>query len=282
MTTTTTAGTTTATTRGAREHARAQAGTTSDSMPTIPATAWPTPPPGIDANRLTWAEQLAGGRYTTKVLARGTRLRLTDIAGSACAHLLLFHAEQPWERINVADTVKIPWQAYLGTGHPLLTDQGRIIATVVADTSGKHDLLCGTSTLAANTAKYGDGTVHSASPAGLELFTVAAAKHGLDRRDLPPSFSLFHGIRVAEDGTLVSEGTAGPGAAVEILLHLPAIVLIANTAHRLDPDPVFATTGLEILAWTAPGDLDDLPSTDPEYLRAVANTDDYLAARGTL
>nr|WP_246220077.1 urea amidolyase associated protein UAAP1 [Phytoactinopolyspora halotolerans] len=251
-------------------------------MPTIPASAWPAPPDGVDATALTWAETVSGGRYTAKVLARGTRLRITDVAGSACAHLLLFNADQPWERLNVADTVKVPWQAYLGTGHPLLTDQGRVIATVVADTSGRHDLLCGTTTLASNTAKYGDGSVHSATPAGFELFTVAAAKFGLTVRDIPPSLSLFHGIRVAADGTLVSEGTAGRRAYVDVLLHLPTIVLIANTAHRLDPSPHFATTGIEVLAWHAGKELDRLPNTGPEYQRAVANTDDYLAARGAL
>jgi uncharacterized protein YcgI (DUF1989 family) len=93
---------------------------------------------------------------------------------------------------------------------------------------------------------------------------------------------LFHGVRVAEDGTLVSEGTSGPGGYVDVLLHLSAIVLIANTAHRLDPSPRFATTGIEVIAWRAHDGLEHLPNTDPEYQRAVANTDDYLAARGAL
>ena len=87
----------------------------------------------------------------------------------ACAHLLLYRADAPWERLNVADTVKVPWQAYLGAGHPLLSDQGRVLATLVADGSGRHDALCGTTSLASNTAKYGDGSLHSASPAGREL-----------------------------------------------------------------------------------------------------------------
>ena len=75
--------------------------------------------------------------------------------------------------------MKVPWQAYLGEGHPLLSDQGRVLATVVADGSGHHDALCGTTTLAGNAAKYGAGEVHSASPAGRELFLLSAAKNGL-------------------------------------------------------------------------------------------------------
>lgn len=267
----------TGTTHAARDHARAQANTVAEAMPIVPASAWPAPPTGR-ASSMTWAETVPGGRYTTKVLARGTRLRLRDIDGAACAHLLLFRADAPHERLNAADTVKVPWQAYLGAGHPLLSDQGRVLATIVVDTSGRHDALCGTTHLAGNTARYGDGALHSASPAGRELFTVAAAKHDLTPRDLPPSVSFFHGVRVGDDGSLVATGNAGAGAIVELLFHLPVIVLLANTAHPLDPRPEFVTTGLEVLAWRAPGDLTSLPDEDPEYVRAVLNTEDAWAA----
>lgn len=267
----------TATTHAARAHARAQSGIVTDGMPTVPASAWPAAPTGRAAS-LVWAETVPGGRYTSKVLARGTRLRLRDIHGAACANLLLFRADAPHERLNVADTLKVPWQAYLGTGHPMLSDQGRVLATIVADTSGRHDALCGTTHLAGNTAKYGAGELHSEAPAGRELFTVAAAKHDLAPRDLPPSLSFFHGVRVEDDGTLTSTGSAGPDTYVELILHLPVIVLLANTAHPLDPAEKFPTSTLEILAWRAPADLDSLPATDPEYQRAVLNTEDAWAA----
>ncbi|MXP20379.1 DUF1989 domain-containing protein [Gordonia sp. HNM0687] len=280
MTTTTADGT--ATTAGAREHARSQAGTITDSMPVVPAANWPNPPAGVNAARLTWAETVPGGRYTSKVLARGTRLRLRDVTGSACAHLLLWRADAPWERLNVADTVKVPWQAYLSTGHPLLSDQGRALATVVADDSGHHDALCGTSTLAGNIAKYGDGLAHSDSPAGRELFTLAAAKHGLTPTDVAPSLSFFHGVVVESDGALTSKGTAGRDKTVDLILHLPCVVAVVNTAHPLDPSPKFDTGPLEVVAWQAPGDLDELlgtvADTDPEYQRAVANSEDVWAA----
>lgn len=274
---------TTATTAGARDHARAQAGTITDSMPVVPASKWPTPPQGVPSEQLTWAETVPGGRYTSKVLARGTRLRLRDLDGTACAHLLLWRADAPWERLNVADTVKVPWQAYLSAGHPLLSDQGRVLATLVSDTSGHHDALCGTTTLSGNTAKYGAGEVESASPAGRELLALAALKNGLTRRDVAPSLSFFHGVRVESDGALVSTGSAGAGTAVELITHLPVIVAIANTAHPLDPAPQFTVGSLEVLAWSAPGDLAEIDATvgerDPEYQRAYLNSEDVWSAR---
>ena len=273
----------TRTTHEAREHARAQAGARAEAMPTLPASAWPQLPEGVAAEDLTWAETVAGGGYASKVLARGTTLRLTDLAGDACAHLLLYNAEGPWERLNVADTVKVPWQAYLGAGHPLLSDQGRVLATLVGDESGHHDALCGTSSKAANEARYGDGDPQGPSPAGRELQILAAAKHGLGPRDIPPSLSFFQGVRVDEDGGLRFQGSAGAGASVELRLELAVIAILANVPHPLDPRPDYTATTLEVLAWkgepTQPSD--PLWSSTPELQRAYLNTADYAAARGT-
>lgn len=272
----------TGTTRGAREHARAQAGTRVEAMPTLPARDWPAPPDGVAAEALTWAETVAGGGYSSKLLARGTTLRLTDLHGDACAHVLLYNAEQPWERLNVADTLKIPWQAYLGAGHPLLSDQGRVLASVVTDTSGCHDALCGSSTRAANEARYGDGAPEGPSPAGRELFVLAAAKHGLGPRDIPPSVSFFQGVHVQPDGALRFDGSARPGTQVELRAELPLVVLVANVPHPLDPRPAYTVSTLELLAWrgapTAPQD--DLWRASPEHERAYLNTTDYADARG--
>ena len=132
----------------ARADARAQGGQVSDWMPYLPASSSPFCPDDVDPDTLTWAETVAPGSYTHKVLARGTRFRLEDPTGEACAHTLVYNALEPTERLNVADTQKIPWQAYLGRGHPLLSGDGRVLATILDDTSGRHDAFCGTSTAA--------------------------------------------------------------------------------------------------------------------------------------
>ncbi|UWE09309.1 urea amidolyase associated protein UAAP1 [Actinacidiphila bryophytorum] len=261
----------TGTTYGARDHARAQDGRRAAAMPLVPA------PDG-----LVWAETVAGGGYTHKVLARGTELRLADPAGTACAHLLLFAEGRPWERLNVADTVKVQWNAYLGAGRLLLSDQGRVLASLVADTSGRHDTLCGTSSAARNTARYGDGSAHGGSPAGRELFLLAAAKQGLGPRDLPPSLSFFQGVRVEPDGALEFIGSAGPGTAVTLRAEQPLTVLLANVPHPLDPRPGYVCGPLEVRARAgAPtGPQDPLWDATPEGRRAFLNTAEHLAARG--
>lgn len=282
-----TAVTGTATTAGARAHAREQHGRTAETMRFVPAASAPARllagmPDGASP---TWAESLAFGRYTSLPLARGTRIRLTDTAGDACVHTLLYRAGNLHERLNAADTVKVPWQAYPGAGHPLLSDAGRLMATIVADTSNRHDALTGATTLAGNTAKYGAGTAHSASPAARELLTLGALKNGLGPRDVAPSLSFFKGVTVDPAASITFTGSAGPGAAVELLLQMDAVLVLANTAHPLDPRPDFTGTAVDILAWHAPQDLDALAAGNlagtltTEHLQALRNTEHDLTAR---
>lgn len=241
-------------TGAARSHARAQAKQAAMRVPVVPA--------DIERSRVVWAESIPPNGYATKVLARGTRLRLVDPYGGACAHLLLYRADAPWERLNVADTMKVPWQAYLHVGHPLLSDQGRLLATMVADSSGRHDTLCGP------------------TATGRNLLLLGALKHGLGVRDVAPSVSLFRGVRVdATSGALDFTGASGSGAAVELLIHLPVVLVLVNAAHPLDPDPVLAD--LDVLAWKAGDELAVPVNHDPEYLRALFNTEAaWLAADG--
>jgi urea carboxylase-associated protein 2 len=270
------------TVHGARADARAQGDRTTDAMAYVPASSTPFPPPGVEPSALTWAETIAGGNYGHRVIARGTRVRLEDVTGQACAHVLVYNALEPWERLNVADTVKIPWQAYLAAGHPLLSGDGRVLATIVADDSGRHDALCGTSTARANQLRYGGSAPEGPSPSGRELFTLAAAKHGLAPRDLPPSVSFFQGIRVGPDGGLTFTGSAGPDKSVELLAELPLIMLIANVPHPVDPRPAYTCGPLRVHAWrsrpTAPED--PRWAASPEAHRYYLNTAEYAAARG--
>ncbi|MFD6463677.1 DUF1989 domain-containing protein, partial [Streptomyces roseolus] len=128
---------------------------------------------------------------------------------------------------------------------------------IVADTSGHHDALCGP------TAE------------GREQLRLAGLKQGLEPRDIAPPVSFFRGVRVEADGALVATGSGGPGAAVDLLVHLPVVLLVANAPHPLDERPA---TDLDVVAWAAPEELAALPSTDPEYLRAVQNTESAWTA----
>lgn len=260
----------------ARAHARAQEGTIAEAMPILPPAAHDLPV-GVAARDILWEETIAGGGYATRRLPRGARLRLIDVNGDACASLLVFNAEMPTERLNVADTVKVQWNAYLGPGKLLLSDMGRVMMSIEADDAQTHDAFCGASNAASNARAYGEGGNWSQFPNARDRLILGAAKHGLTRRDVHPCINLFKGISIAADGaTLLDAGPFAPGRHVTFRCDMDVIVVLANCPHVLDPRP-FSVTPLRATAWRgAPAGPDcAIRNATPEGRRAFLNTDDY-------
>lgn len=261
----------------ARDHARAMAGTIVEAMPVIPPAADDLPA-GVSTADLLWEETVAPGGYATRRLSRGSRLRLIDVNGDACASLMVFNAEMPTERLNVADTVKVQWNAYLGAGKLLLSDMGRALMTLVEDQAETHDTFCGTSNSATNAAKYGDGSNSGAYPNGRDRFILGAAKHGLTRRDVHPCVNLFKGARIEADGAITPlVGPYDAGRSLTLRAEMDVIIVIANCPHVLDPRADYTVTPLRLTAWHGPVTPEDdiYRNATPEGLRAFQNVEDY-------
>ena len=264
--------------KGAQAHARAMGGIRVEAMPTIPASAAGALPPGATPGTMLWEETIAAGGYAAKELARGARLRLVDLHGDACASMLVFNAERPVERLNVADTVKVQWNAYLGAGSMLLSDMGRALMSLVEDGAGTHDTFCGASSARSNAARYGSGDNWGPHPNARDRFLLATAKFGLGRRDIHPCVNWFKGVRIAPDGAVVLDhGPFAPGRALTLRAEMDIIVVLANCPHPLDPRPAYCVAPLRASAWrgapTAPDDA--LRNASPEAQRAFLNVDEY-------
>ncbi|MEA1618253.1 urea carboxylase-associated family protein [Erythrobacter sp. T5W1-R] len=264
--------------KAARDHARAQGGTRVEAMPILPPVADDLPA-GVAADDLVWEETVPDGGYASRRLARGTRLRLIDTKGDACAALNIFNAEMPTERLNVADTVKVQWNGYLGAGKLLLSDMGRVLMSILHDDAGTHDAFCGTSNAASNTRKYGEGRNSGDYPNGRDRLILGAAKHGLTRRDVHPCINLFKGARIEADGAITPQvGPFAPGRTVILRAEMDVIVVIANCPHVLDPRAGWHVTPLRATAWRGPITPADDPVrlAAPEATRAFLNVEDYF------
>ena len=265
--------------RSAREHARSMAGSRVEAMPTVPASAAGDRPATVAAEAMLWEERIAAGGYAGKELARGARIRLVDTDGDACVSMLVFNAERPIERLNVADTVKVQWNAYLGAGRLLLSDMGRVLLSVLHDTAMTHDAFCGPSNARDNAARYGSGENWGPQPNARDRLLLALAKFGLERRDLHPCINWFKGTRVGPDGALVlALGPFAPGRSLVLRAEMSLIVVLANCPHRLDPRPDFCVTPLRVSAWRGPVTPADDPvrNASPEALRAFQNVEEYF------
>lgn len=272
------AGQTLADPKAARDHARAMAGMRVETMPVLPPVADDLPA-DVTADALLWEETIAAGGYTSRRLPRGARLRLIDKGGDACASINIFNAEMPTERLNVADTVKVQWNAYLDAGKLLLSDMGRVMMSILADDAATHDTFCGASNAASNTRKYGEGRNSGDYPNGRDRLILGAAKHGLTRRDVHPCINLFKSARIETDGTITPQiGPFAPGRAMTLRCEMDVIIVIANCPHVLDPREGWHSTTLRATAWRGPISAEDDPvrNAAPEALRAFLNTEDYF------
>ena len=256
----------------AQAHARAMAGTRVEAMPILPAMAEDAPAPVL------WEETVAGGGYASRRILRGTRLRMIDLHGDACASMLLFNAENPLERLNVADTVKVQWNGYLGAGRLMLSDMGRVMMSVLEDGAGTHDAFCGASNEASNARKYASGKNYGPHPNARDRFMLGVAKHGLGRKDVHPCVNWFKGARIEADGAITPQvGPFDAGRAVLLRAEMDLIVVLANCPHVSDPRPEYSITPLRLTAWrdvVTPPD-DALRNATPEGQRAFLNTEDY-------
>jgi uncharacterized protein len=263
---------------GAQAHARAMAGTRVDSMPTVPATAAADRPAGVQAEAMLWDETIASGGYAARQLNRGARLRLVDLKGDACVSMLLFNAERPVERLNVADTLKVQWNAYLGAGRLILSDMGKVMMSVLEDTAGTHDAFCGCSNAAANAARYGDGDNWGPHPNARDRLLLAAGKFGLGRKDIHPCINWFKGVTILPDGATRLVSARRPGQLVTLRAEMDMIVMLANCPHVLDPRPDYTVTPVRALAWRGPSTPADDPirNATPEGLRAFLNVEEEL------
>src|SRR3569832_1735460 len=102
-----------------------------------------------------WVEALPGGCHWSGIIRRGNALRLTDLSGCANVSALFYNAEEKLERYNMPDTLKAQHTAHLTTGHALYSDMGHVLCSVIHDTCGWHDTVCGTSDAATVLVLFG-------------------------------------------------------------------------------------------------------------------------------
>ena len=202
-------------------------------------------------------ETIAPGGYWTRILDRWQRLRIIDVDGRQGCSLLAYNADETSERFNAPDTVKIQNQIFLTTGRVLFSDLGRVLFSIVDDTSGHHDALCRVRRRRARRGSIRPGTYRDLRNEfhrnARDNFVMALGRHGLGRRDLVMSFNPFARVRVAPEGALEWEPGAGaPGAAIELRAEMRVLVAISATPHVLDPSPVYAPGPLRVQVLAAP------------------------------
>ncbi len=237
-------------------------------------------PQPIPGDRLAFEETVPGGAMWSHALRRHDVLRLTDLEGGANASLLLYNRDHLLERYNMPDTLKAQHTAFLTKGRVLYSDMGRILCSMVEDTSGWHDTIAGISDAALVRSKYGVQRYQEHRNAfyrnARDELLVELGKWGLGARDLVPNVNLFSKVVADAEGKLSFSTDHGKqGAVVELRAEMNVLAVMSTCQHPLDPNPTYAPRPLllQVYRGDPPGRDDPCRTSRPENARGFDNTE---------
>lgn len=188
---------------------------------------------------LLYEDKLKGGKHWSMTMRRGTTLTLTDTHGGANVGILFYNPSNTLERYNAPDTLKCQHTFKLTKGHCLYSDMGRIFCSIVEDTHGWHDTVCGNSHKHHIDQRWGERNYQKARnnwlQNGNDAFLVEAGKFGMNRQDLAANLNLFSKVVADETGKLsLAPDSSKAGSTVSLRFEMDTIVLMHTCPHPLN------------------------------------------------
>ncbi len=193
---------------------------------------------------------VAAGEPFMRELKRGQVLRILDLEGNQAVDTLFYSATDPEERYDANATIRAQGNLYLTAGTQLLSSEGNVMLTIVADTCGRHDTLGGACSAESNTVRYALEKRHMHSCRDSFLLALAQWGHGMSKRDLSSNINFFMNVPVTPAGELTfADGISAPGRYVEMRADMDVLVLISNCPQLNNPCNAYNPTPVEILIW---------------------------------
>ena len=182
------------------------------------------------------------------LVRKGQTLRIVDLEGQQAVDTLFYAAHDFGERYCAQGTLAAQGSAYIGTGTRILSNRGRLMATMIADSVGEHDTSAGACSCEANTVRFGHHTRYM--HACRENFVVELAKHGMTKRDIVSNINFFMNVPILPDGELaIVDGVSKPGDYVELRAEMDVLCVISNCPQVNNPCNGFKPTPVRVLIW---------------------------------
>ena len=117
---------------------------------------------------------------------------------------------------------------------------GRIFCSIVEDTVGWHETVCGNSTTEIVKQKWGERSYQDYrnewNQNGYNSFLVELAKYGLGKKDMAANLNLFSAVGVDDEGNLkYLENNSQAGDYIELRFEMDTLVLMHTCPHPLNP-----------------------------------------------
>ncbi|MBU1225292.1 MAG: urea carboxylase-associated family protein [Gammaproteobacteria bacterium] len=236
--------------------------------------------PDLPEDKVLFSELVPGGGHWSYRLPRGTTLRITALDAGANLSLVLYSAQEKLERYNMPDSLKAQHTAHYTRGHVLMSDMGRAMASITADSLDWHDPLGLLLDNRLMHEKYGDHAYQAnrngMTRSGRDGLLIEIGKYGLAKRDLVAPVNFFSKITVDAEGRFrYVPDHAQAGDFVDLRMDMDVLVAFSTAPHPLNPEPAYPASKVGLAVWrSGPALADDYcRGFRPENARALHNTD---------
>lgn len=228
-----------------------------------------------------------GGKWSGYI-RKGKNFSVTTLGEGGNVSLIMYSMLNTSERYNMPDTVKSQNAYFLTKGNVLLSDCGRVMASIVEDSVGWHDSLCGHTTRVLTDERYGYRSYqeyrNNFFRSGEENFVIELMRNGMSESDIVPCLNLFSKVIVEDDGSMhYIDGNSKIGDKITFRTEMDVFLLISNTPHPLDETKEYPSTEIVLeVTDSAPVDSSNDRSVNfnENIHRAFENTWDYLCLLG--
>ena len=102
-----------------------------------------------------FTKEFRPGEKWSGLIGKNKYIHFKALGDNANVSILLYNMRDTSERYNMPDTLKAQYTAHLTKGNVLMSDNGRVLASITEDSLGWHDSICGHTTRKMTDEKYG-------------------------------------------------------------------------------------------------------------------------------
>ena len=195
---------------------------------------------------------IPAGEGWLQQIEAGETFRIIDLEGNQAVDTIFFSAEDVSERYSAQDTIREQGGIYLTTGTRLMSNRGRVMLEITADTCGRHDTLGGACAAESNMVRYGLEKRFMHNCRDTFLLEMAKAGYPVTKRDISHNINFFMNVPVTPEGGLkFDDGVSEPGKYVEMRAVMSVLCLISNCPQLNNPCNAYNPTPVEVAIWRA-------------------------------
>ncbi|NLB52812.1 MAG: urea carboxylase-associated family protein [Syntrophomonadaceae bacterium] len=184
--------------------------------------------------------------FYARHIYKGQVIRITDLEGQQVPDFICFNRYNHVEKISVNNTLLINGNIYATTGHVLYSTHCNPMFTIINDTCGRHDLICGSCSEYSNALRY----KVRGTPNCRDNMISALAPYGVCEAEIPYSFNIFMNCPVSLDGSIsIQEPISKPGDFIELQAEMDCLIAISNCPQERNPCNAFNPTALAVLVY---------------------------------